>query len=415
MTINERDARSPHDTQRTAPLEPPTPWRSVAVVVAAGVVSAYHLGKVPIAAPQLQSGLGLSLGMLGALGATFALLGSLGGVLAGSWVARAGDRRMLVGGLVATLLGTAFALAQPQASFGALLASRVVEGLGFLLITVAGPTVIARLARPADRPRAMAMWSCFMPGGIALAMLTGPWLGGWQGLWATAAGASGVIAALVLWQVAAAPRTTLAGAGVAAQPPASLRSRLADVVRTEPLALAATFLLYALMFFALFSFLPVLLQQRMQMGITTVGLLTGIACAANIGGNLAAGVWLKKAGRTVLIRLAAAVMGVCALGIFLPGTDPRISFVLCLLFSAAGGMVPASLLSSVPQVTATPAHATLAVGLLMQGSNLGQALGPVLVGSAVDRHGWPAAAAWVVAAALGMAWAAQWRTGRPEP
>ena len=75
----------------------PTPWRAVAVVVAAGAVSAYHLGKVSIAGPQLQSDLGLSLEMLGALGATFALLGALGGMLAGSWVARAGDRRMLLG------------------------------------------------------------------------------------------------------------------------------------------------------------------------------------------------------------------------------------------------------------------------------------------------------------------------------
>jgi predicted MFS family arabinose efflux permease len=48
----------------------------------------------------------------------------------------------------------------------------------------------------------------------------------------------------------------------------------------------------------------------------------------------------------------------------------------------------------------------------MQGSNLGQTLGPALVGSAVDRHGWPVAAAWVVAAALvmvGLAWKMRWR------
>jgi predicted MFS family arabinose efflux permease len=385
-------------------LAPRTDWRAVAVVVAAGVVSAYHLGKVPIAGAQLQSALGLSLGMLGALGATFALLGAVGGMLAGSLVARVGDRRMLAGGLVATTLGTVMALAL-HGSFGALLASRVVEGLGFLLITVAGPAVIARLAHPGDRHRAMALWSCFMPGGMALAMLTGPWLGGWQGLWATAALASGLIAAWVVWQVPAVQRAVpLRAAGSAA-----------EVLRSAPLALAATFLLYSLMFFALFSFLPVLLQERLQVSPAAVGLLTAIACAANIAGNLAAGAWLKKRGRVALVRVAAAVMGVCALGIFVPGMDPRASLGLCLLFSAAGGMVPASLLSSIPQVAATPAHATLAVGLLMQGSNLGQALGPVLVGSAVDRHGWPAAAVWVVAAALAMAWAVQWRARPPGP
>lgn len=102
-------------------------------------------------------------------------------------------------------------------------------------------------------------------------------------------------------------------------------------------------------------------------------------------------------------------MGLCALGIFLPVLDPRAAFALCLLFSAVGGLIPASLLSAVPQLSATPAQIALAVGLLMQGSNLGQALGPLLVGRAVDSHGWPAAAAWVVAAALAMVGTLRWR------
>lgn len=382
---------------------PPTDWRAVAVVVAAGVAASFHLGKVAIAAAQLQSGLGLSLAMLGALGGTFALLGAIGGVLAGSVVARAGARRMLVLGLVATVLGTL--LAVPPASYAVLLASRAVEGLGFVLITVAGPTVLARQVQAADRSRAMALWSCFMPTGIALAMLTGPWFGGWRSLWIAAALASGLIAALVLWAV---PRDTPAHREAHGTAPSA---RLAQVWRGPALALATSFLLYSLMFFALFSFLPVLLQQRMQVGASTVGLLAALASAANIAGNLAAGALLPRLGRTMLGTAAAAAMGLCALGIFVPVLPPWAAFALCLVFSAMGGLVPASLLSAVPQVSATPAHAALAVGLLMQGSNLGQALGPLLVGNAVDRHGWPAAAVCVVIAALAMAGAVRWRGG----
>lgn len=382
---------------------PPTDWRAVAVVVAAGVAASFHLGKVAIAAPQLQSGLGLSLAMLGALGGTFALLGAIGGVLAGSVVARAGARRMLVLGLVATVLGTL--LAVPSASYAVLLASRAVEGLGFVLITVAGPTVLARQVQATDRSRAMALWSCFMPTGIALAMLTGPWFGGWRSLWIAAALASGLIAALVLWAV---PRDTRSPHGVLGTAPSA---RLAQVWRGPALALATSFLLYSLMFFALFSFLPVLLQQRMQVEASTVGLLAALASAANIAGNLAAGALLPRLGRTVLGTAAAAAMGLCALGIFVPVLPPWAAFALCLVFSAMGGLVPASLLSAVPQVSATPAHASLAVGLLMHGSNLGQALGPLLVGNAVDRHGWPAAAVCVVIAALAMGCTVRWRAG----
>lgn len=379
-----------------------TDWRAVWVVVAAGVVSAFHLGKAAIAAPQLQADLGLSLGMLGALGATFAVLGALGGVVAGSVVARAGDHRMLVLGLLATALGAAMAV--PTDRFGVLLASRVVEGLGFLLITVAGPTVLARRVRAKDQATALVLWSCFMPAGMALAMLTGPWFGGWRGLWGAAALAAGLLVVLVVGWVPRGPRPAREG------DPA----RLAEVWRSEPLAMAATFLLYSLMFFALFSFLPVLLYQRLQVGAVAVGLLAAVACAANIVGNLCAAVLLGKVRREALGACAAIAMGLCGLGIFLPVLGPGMAFALCLVFSAVGGLIPATLLSAVPRVTSTPAQAALAVGLLMQGSNLGQALGPVLVGSAVDRHGWPAAAVWVLAAALAMAWTVCHKTA-PKP
>ena len=380
------------------PPQPPTDWRSVWVVVAAGVVSAFHLGKVAIAGPALQAELGLSLAMLGSLGATFAVLGALGGVLAGSVVAHAGDRRMLVGGLMATALGALVAMATDR--FVVLLASRLVEGLGFVLITVAGPAVLGRLVRAGDRNAAFALWSCFMPCGIALAMLTGPWFSNWRGLWAAAALAAGVITAVVMVLVPCGPHACAA-------PPQ--RFRMAGVWQPAPLALAATFLLYSLVFFALFSFLPVLLQQRMQVSPGVVGVLAALASAANIVGNLAAGVLLKKVGRETLGTVAAVTMAVCALGIFLPLLGPGAAFVLCLVFSAVGGLIPASLLASATQGASTPAQATLTVGLLMQGNNLGQALGPVLVGSAVDRHGWPAAAAWVVATAGLMAWTVRWR------
>ncbi|WP_231691584.1 hypothetical protein [Alcaligenes faecalis] len=64
-------------------------------------------------------------------------------------------------------------------------------------------------------------------------------------------------------------------------------------------------------------------------------------------------------------------------------------------------------------MTRSPSQAALAVGLLMQGSNMGVALGPLLVGRAVDGHGWPAAAVLVVAWATAMAFIARWHINNP--
>ena len=50
---------------------------------------------------------------------------------------------------------------------------------------LAAPALITRLSAPHDRPLAFAWWGCFMPFGMALAMLAAPALTtiGWRGLW----------------------------------------------------------------------------------------------------------------------------------------------------------------------------------------------------------------------------------------
>ncbi|MCM5681920.1 MFS transporter [Schlegelella sp. S2-27] len=369
-----------------------TDWAAVWAVVAAGILTAFHLGKVAIAAPQLQHEFGLSLTEIGGLAAGFALLGALAGLPAGSLVARTDDRSMLIIGWVATAGGAA--LAPVASGFGMLLVSRATEGLGFLLITVAGPVVLRRVTAPGQLNTVYALWSCFMPAGLALAMVAGPWFGDWRLLWWASVAAAGAVGVAVARQVPA-QRPSAGGRPAAEVPEPVGAARLGTAF-----ALAGIFLCYSLMFFALFSFLPVLLEQRMQMDRRTVGWLSGLASAANIVGNLSAAFVLSRFARPSVVAGAAVTMAVCGLGIFLPAFDPAVTLALCLAFSSIGGLIPATLLSSVPHLAATPRSAALVVGLLMQGSNLGQALGPVVVGSVIDAHGWPAAAAAVVAAAL---------------
>ena len=72
-----------------------------------------------------------------------------------------------------------------------------------------------------------------------------------------------------------------------------------------------------------------------------------------------------------------------------------------LLFSLAGGLLPASTVGGAAQLVPNPALIAVAMGLVMQGSYLGQVIGPSLFGSVVQAAGWPAAAIPVALAALG--------------
>ena len=73
------------------------------------------------------------------------------------------------------------------ADFGRLIATRFVEGAGFLAVAVAvaAPTLVSAVAAPADRRKAVCAWSTYMPAGAGLAMALSALLlptTGWRGL-----------------------------------------------------------------------------------------------------------------------------------------------------------------------------------------------------------------------------------------
>jgi len=380
-------------------------WTTVFAVLGAGIVAAAQVGKVPIAIPMLRDALGLSLAQAGALMSVVAVLALAASVPASALVPVLGDRRMLLAGLLAVIGGAAAGALAP--SLAVLMTARVAEGLGFLLVTVSAPAALQRVAAPARRDVVFALWSCYMPAGMALAMAAGPLFSGWRALW-WASAALALAAGAAVW--IAVPRRP--------PPPlprtagALLRGMAADVsavVRSGPaLRSAACFTLYSLMSFALYSFLPILLIERMGVAHGAVGLLSAATVLANVAGNLAAGHLLARgAGRATLIAGACSVMGAAALGIFLSPFGNVATYALCLIFSGVGGLVPATLIASAPAVAPRVALAPIVIGLLMQGSGLGQVVGPMTVGAAIDAYGWPAAALLVGAAAAAAVWVAR--------
>lgn len=362
----------------------PKTWGVICIVVASGVISAVQVGKTAIATPMLQSEFDLSLAAIGWLTGIFSFLGLVGGIPAGAWTSHGGDRRIMIIGLGSLGAGTVIGAMAP--GYKVLLAARSLEGFGFLLVTVAGPAILNRVARAEQRDFALALWSCFMPAGMALAMLIGPLFSGWRWFWWGNAG-------LLLSAIAASLAIVPAASGVSS---ASVRSVASDALRLltsrQPLLLAACFTFYALAFFALFSFLPVLLMQQMEVGHGIAGLLSAVASGVNIIGNLGAGYLLARGvSRRTLLVGSYLIVAFAGVGIFLELLGPEAVFALCILFSAVGGLIPATLISAAPLVAPSAGLAPAAIGLLMQGSNLGQIVGSVAVGGAIGAYGWVAA------------------------
>jgi MFS transporter, DHA1 family, inner membrane transport protein len=366
-------------------------------------VAAFHVGKVPPSIPSIRAELGASLGQAGWLLSIVNLITALGGMAIALSADRFGHRRLV-------LLGTALSVAASglgafAGSVDALLVDRFFEGLGFIAVVVAIPTLLLRVARPADQRLAMTLWTVYMPAGagsmmlIAAVVLPGT---SWRIAWLVAAAASALMLGALLLR--ALPRHELDPLPIKRRP---VLHEMADVASAGgPLAIALCFGAYSCCWYTVIGFLPTLQVDHLGFSTSTSAIVTAVVTIVNVGGNLAAG-WLMRHGvpRVVLIVGAAVSMALCAAGIFVDGVPDPLRLVLAGVYSAVIGVVPAALFTALPVHAPRPELVGASTGLLMQGSNIGALLGPPITATLVVAGGWPAAA-WLTSVALAIAAAA---------
>ena len=176
----------------------PSNWPIILLAVAAGVITAMQVGKVLPALPIIAEDLELSRFMAGLVASMFFVFGAVIGVAVGGLVDRFGERLLLFIGLALLTVGSL--LGGLIVDSDVLLATRALEGVGYIAVTVSAPKMILGAAKPADVPNAIAIWSTFMPLGMAVIMLFSPMmLAGisWQGVWLVNAVALAVFAGIL--------------------------------------------------------------------------------------------------------------------------------------------------------------------------------------------------------------------------
>ncbi|HSH68499.1 MAG TPA: MFS transporter [Deferrisomatales bacterium] len=375
-----------------------TDWSLVLLVLGAGIVAGCQVGKVPPSLPSLRADLHLSLFAAGWVISLIGLLAACGGAVAGAAADWLGHRRVVLLGLsvtaVASVLGS---LAQTP---GWLLFTRVFEGIGYIAISVAGPVLILQVTRPRDERLALSVWAGYMPAGTSLMMLLSPLFLqsiGWRGLWVVNGFLVAGVALLLAWKSPHPSRNT------GGMPTRFFPELKATFSRPGPIVLALYFGAFALQFMAVVGFLPTLLIEEVGLGKGVAAALAGVAVLLNVPGNLVGG-WLLHRGvrRTLSLGFASLVMGLCALGIYSPFLPGALRYVLCLVFTGVGGVIPASLYAAAPLHAPSRSALGTTNGIMMQGGNLGSMLGPPAMAAVVAGVGGWHAAPWLLVSAAGV-------------
>lgn len=394
--------------QRMAAVEPKaaagtmaaTRWGMVAIVVAAGIAAATPLGKVPPVLPEILAEFDHDKIVGGWIASILHVAAAAIGIVVGSAADAWGHRRMLAFGIVCVGGGSLAGAFADSAAM--LLVTRFVEGIGFVTTVVGAPSLIAEACKSdAHRNIALGIWGAYFPIGwglMALSVPLFPAAAGWRVLWLF--GASIMAVVLIVIVVGVRPDPSGAARRRARASPAEIR---AAALMPGPWLLGLAFAMFTIQWVGLMTWLPTYFLETAQFSRTGAAIATALVVMLETVGNVAAG-WLLAKGfaRWRLIAIALGSMGVLSFLILSTGLPGFVKIVCAGVFSAVGGMVPSAVLAAGPVHAPAPHLIGTVNGVLVQGSNIGNLIGPPALAAAVVLLGGWTEAGWATLIAGGV-------------
>lgn len=356
-------------------------------VVGSNAVVALQIGKVPTALPAIRAEMhlnllqtSLALSALNVMGATVAFTVPIAARFVGA-------RRLALTALGCMALGSLGGSVSARAS--ELLATRVTEGLGCLLMMIAGPAVLAEIL---DRRRlrlVLGILPAATPAGIALMLVAGPAISshtGWRGVWILTA----VAAALAFAGLALATREAHA---IRTQPPTIRISRRlrtgSRARRLNLLCLATISVCYSGQFIGVLGLLPTLLLARVHLSIVVAGFLTAAAFIANSIVSTIAGL-LQHRGVPgwQLIVGGGLAMAPCLWLVYDPNVPLAVAVGAVWTFAGCGGFIASAVMNGAARHVSDQGHVVSNVALFTQAINIGQLIGPLVVAAVEASSSW---------------------------
>ena len=371
-------------TNTAVSRHPDAPWL---VVVLAAVCTGLHVWDLPAAIPFIRHELSVTLLQAGALLGATQLAGMLGGLVVALLAELIGERRCLLAGLVLVSLGSAWGAVSQ--SVPSLMASRMIEGSGILLVVVPGPGLIRRSTPQRRINTAIGWWGAFT--GIAtFAGLTASALilqaAPWRLLWWVVTALTIAPVPLVLAFLPRDQRRGAAGAVTAAR-------RVGVTVRSlKPWVAGLIFACYTIQWMTVVGFLPTIYSGSGLTGIWP-GLLTAVVGGVSAVGSIGTAPLLQRGipARTLLIAGFAAMAATSVLTFAIDWAAlpaGLICEVACVsAFSLVGGVIPATLFRIAVDLAPPAGSAPATIGLIQQIFNVGSVAGPAIAAWLATRAG----------------------------
>ncbi len=360
----------------------PGTWPCIILLYIYGTVATSLVTQAVPVIGDIAKQFGLSHATSGWVVSFPSLVTAIGALLGGWLIDRIGDKRVICAGSLFAVLGNLGVYFSHD--LGVLFASRLVEGLGYLSLTVGAVTMIMRTTTGPRRGIALGLWTSHTAVGIGVTLSVVAPLAGHGEQWRWAFGGHAILMGVL---------TILAPILLPGRDDRYVSRKLSDiwqVVRTLPpyrVALASG--ASAFIQTGIMAALTVYLSKTFELPIKTAAAIGTLAEVFVVGGCLSVG-YLRKAeiSPKLLALVGGLVMLIGGIVLYLPSTDLVGASAAVCAFSLGIGVVNGLIWTLVPGTA--PSLATMGVtsGLVAQATYIGVLLGPPAIFGTLSDGGW---------------------------
>jgi len=359
-----------------------TNWATVAFGLSLGWFAAFQMFKLPPVLPVLLEAYGYDLVLAGGFMSVYAVAGLLLSFGFGRRIERSGWHRPLLGALAVLACGNVVGLLWPQSGW-VMLVARALEGVGFAVLAIIGPTLANRQAEARHLPIVIGATGAWIPVGQLVAVLLAPTalaLQGWQSLWGLSLLGCLLFAAwsLRIPKDSAAPETRSTDTHT---PQTRRRSRRILVLT------AGLFCLWAGQYFAFMTWLPEYLVAAHGLGLTAALAGYSLPVGLLILFNLVTGVLLRAGVSLGFLLVGSLALQVAVWWLSSLGLEGWGGLAALVVYGIGAGITPACLFAMPSRAAGQGRAAASAFGIIMTGRNVGVLFGPILLAEALRTSG----------------------------
>lgn len=361
-------------------------WIITGTTLICGAVCGMHIAKLGPAMQAIIESFTMSLTEAGILASTFSLLTIFVGVFVGSILPGIGIKRLICLAMLLSSLGSVYGLISNDVL--SLIFGRALEGIGLIIMMIAGPTAISLFTDEKSRAKHIGVWSAFMPLGTALSFIIAPTMmsmGGWRSLWLFSA----IFSAMALM-------TAIVYIPNDSNPPAlHLNRKLLEVtLKTKTLIwIGLVFAIHSLVFHIILQFMPIYGMNELGSSLTTISIILGVFCILNVFGNVISGYALHRGIRSYqLMSIHFIAIPILAILLFFPGVPDTIRFISLILGAFFTSLSPSAAFTLIAKLSTRTSEIPAFNGLMLQVQGAGILFGPALTGWLVETlNSWIAA------------------------